>query len=1069
MIRKIVAFIAICSACLPSTSKAALEPPEHPLFDGDAVHEIHLTFHQADWWDQLTDNYEYYEDIPYIEAEFDWETIHFDDIGVRFKGNSSYMSYNGLKKSFKLDIDEFTSGQTVYGLDKLNLNNCFLDPSFVREKCAYELCKAVGLPTERTNYAAVYINGTYWGLYLLVEQYDQEFIESRYGPSEEGNLWKGEPHGSLEYVGSSESSYYGDYELKTNEDINDWSSLVELADGLNNTSLVDLPDTLHNLIDVNSAMAMIAIDNFTVNLDSYIGRCVNYYFYHRDLDSRVVFAKWDQNEAFGLFNMYGLSLTQLKQLSPYWTSTQSGEDRPLAERMFQIADYDNLYLGHMQKLMAGVAHPDTLLPRMEELRDLIRSYVYADPNCMFTTSEFENAMSSDQYVSGGPPPGRLIPGLNGFISDRNTYLSALIGTWTPIEGLVLNEVMAVNGATATDEHGDYDDWIEIANTGVSPINLSGFVLTDHWEGSADFVFPDTTLQPGEYIVVWADEEPGEGDLHAAFKLDGDGEDVYLTDGQVLIDQVTFPELASNVTWGRWPNGTGDWQMLSMATIGAENLNPHNPEEVNLFINEFQASNDSVIQDETGTYEDWLEIYNPGPDPVEMLGLFLTDDLTSTTKWSFPDTTLEAGGFLLVWTDNDEEDGPLHTNFKLSADGEEIGLFGRLAAGNEEIDSHVFGVQSTDTSLGRYPDGTGNWIEFPAPTPGSSNQTASNQPPVITNTAHSPGAPSETDSVRVTSTISDDDEVASATLYVDTGSGYYAIPMFDDGSHNDGASGDSTFGATIPPRPPAASVSYYVYAEDDSASSTSDPASAPTISHGYTVNYDPPPIVINEFMASNSSCCTDEFAEYEGWIELYNAGPDSVDLTGMHLTNDAPQPTLWEIPAGISVGAWDHVLFWTDGEEGQGDTHTSFTLDAGGGYIGLYDSDEVGAAVIDMVYYGTQTTDVSWGRVSDGDLIWQAFDPPTPDASNSGNCICGEFTSRLTGNCNCSVDGKLTLSDITILIDNVYISKSPLCCQPNGNTNGSEDCKRTLSDITKLIDAVYISKAPTADCMPECEV
>ncbi|MBU0984714.1 MAG: CotH kinase family protein, partial [candidate division Zixibacteria bacterium] len=214
---------------MSGVAAAAMKPASHPLFDGDTVHEIHLTFHQADWWDQLTYNYEHYDDIPYIEAEFDWGTLHFDDIGVRFKGNSSYMSYNGLKKSFKLDIDEFTTDQTVYGLDKLNLNNCFLDPSFVREKCAYELCEAVGLPTERTNYAAVYINGTYWGLYLLIEQYDQEFIESRFGAGEEGNLWKGEPHGSLEYLGASEASYYPDYELKTNEDINDWSSLVELT------------------------------------------------------------------------------------------------------------------------------------------------------------------------------------------------------------------------------------------------------------------------------------------------------------------------------------------------------------------------------------------------------------------------------------------------------------------------------------------------------------------------------------------------------------------------------------------------------------------------------------------------------------------------------------------------------------------------------------------------------------------------------------------------------------------------------------------------------------------------
>jgi hypothetical protein len=81
--------------------------------------------------------------------------------------------------------------------------------------------------------------------------------------------------------------------------------------------------------------------------------------------------------------------------------------------------------------------------------------------------------------------------------------------------------------------------------------------------------------------------------------------------------------------------------------------------------------------------------------------------------------------------------------------------------------------------------------------------------------------------------------------------------------------------------------------------------------------------------------------------------------------------------------------------------------------------------------------------------------------------CGIYTGGVTGNANCSDDGKLTLSDITRLIDEVYISKQPLCCPATGNTNGSVDCKHTLSDITKLIDAVYISKLPPADCIPGC--
>ena len=714
-------------ALLPAVASAALTPPVHPLFDGDAVHEVRLTFEQSNWWSQLLSNYQSGgDDIPYLEASCEMGPYSLSSIGVRFKGNSSY-SYPGEKKSFKLDLNEFVSGQEIDGLDKLNLNNCFLDPSMVREKAVYELCESMGMAAGRTNYAAVYINDEYWGLYLLVEQQDQEFIESRWGSGEDGNLWKGEPYGTFEYQGSSEASYYDDYELKTNEEENDWSDLVDFIDQLNNTSLAALPDSLHNRLDVNSAMAMMAIDNFTVNLDSYVGRCANFYFYHRELDDRFVFTKWDQNESFGIFNQYNYSTYQLQQLSVLWTNPQYNEDRPLAERLFDVDAYRDVYYGHMQKLMSGAAEPTTLVNRMEELRDMIRPYVETDPNNMFSTSQFNICMTSNVQANTGGPGGRTIPALQTFINNRNSYLQGQIGTWTPITGLVINEVMARNSSVVADEAGEYDDWIEIANAGSSAINLAGLGLTDHFEGVPDFIFPDVTLAPGEYLVVWADEQPHQGDLHAPFKLDGDGEQVFLTDGAVIIDQMTYPDLGTNLSWGRWADGVGEAQLLSMATPGAENLNSILPETVVLKINEFMAQNTAGIQDENDQFEDWVEIYNPGPDSVELGGLFLTDDLTQTTQWALPDYSLPAGEFLLVWCDNDAEDGEMHATFKLSAGGEEIGLYSRLAAGNELIDSVSFGAQTANVSLGRESDGGDVWVAFNEPTPGATNSGLSDVP------------------------------------------------------------------------------------------------------------------------------------------------------------------------------------------------------------------------------------------------------------------------------------------------------------------------------------------------------
>ena len=143
----------------------------------------------------------------------------------------------------------------------------------------------------------------------------------------------------------------------------------------------------------------------------------------------------------------------------------------------------------------------------------------------------------------------------------------------------------------------------------------------------------------------------------------------------------------------------------------------------LVINELMASNSSSIPDPQGQYDDWIEIYNYGPDAIDTAGMYLTDNLSIPTKWQIPAhnstaTIIPAGGFLLIWADNDTTDSGLHANFKLNADGEEVGLFG--TDGITLIDSIAFGKQATDISYGRYPDANDNQRFFITPSPASPN-------------------------------------------------------------------------------------------------------------------------------------------------------------------------------------------------------------------------------------------------------------------------------------------------------------------------------------------------------------
>ena len=143
----------------------------------------------------------------------------------------------------------------------------------------------------------------------------------------------------------------------------------------------------------------------------------------------------------------------------------------------------------------------------------------------------------------------------------------------------------------------------------------------------------------------------------------------------------------------------------------------------LVINELMASNSSSIQDPQHQYDDWIEIYNYGDDAIDIGGMYLTDNLSAPTRWRIPDnnpaaTTIPAGGYLLIWADDDTTDAGLHANFKLSAGGEEIGLFD--IDGITLVDSIAFGDQTTDISYGRYPDGDDNQLFFSFPSPGAQN-------------------------------------------------------------------------------------------------------------------------------------------------------------------------------------------------------------------------------------------------------------------------------------------------------------------------------------------------------------
>lgn len=153
----------------------------------------------------------------------------------------------------------------------------------------------------------------------------------------------------------------------------------------------------------------------------------------------------------------------------------------------------------------------------------------------------------------------------------------------------------------------------------------------------------------------------------------------------------------------------------------------------LFINEILASNNAVFADEFDEFDDWIEIYNPNDFAVDLAGMYISDDLDNITRYQFPSgsatTIIPPKGFILIWADNQSEQGPLHANFAASASGESIFL--TYSDGFTIIDSITFGPQLQNISFGRESDGDLPWVSFNNPTPNASNNNV-NSVPLIPN-------------------------------------------------------------------------------------------------------------------------------------------------------------------------------------------------------------------------------------------------------------------------------------------------------------------------------------------------
>ena len=281
------------------------------LYDINTIQTIEIVFAESNW-DALLDA-EKDGDNNYTQATS--VTINgtvFNTVGVKYKGNSSYKE-NYTKNPFHIELDTYIE-QDYQGYTDIKLSNVFADPSFVRETIAYNIVNQY-MDAPKANYANVYVNGNLIGLYTNSEAVSKKFVNKHFYSNNNAFFSCSPPDGagptstnlpSLEYLGTNSASYEDAYEIKSDDDedatvaVAHWNDLIELTSILNN----DIAN-IENVIDVDRAIWMLALNNVLVNLDSYIGQFKqNYYLYKSD-NNQFKPVMWDLNMSFGTFGMTG--------------------------------------------------------------------------------------------------------------------------------------------------------------------------------------------------------------------------------------------------------------------------------------------------------------------------------------------------------------------------------------------------------------------------------------------------------------------------------------------------------------------------------------------------------------------------------------------------------------------------------------------------------------------------------------------------------------------------------------------------------------------------------------------
>jgi hypothetical protein len=459
--------------------------PDRPLFDPDLVRTFFVEIPGDDWFAELNDFYRTDVEVP---VTITIDGITYRDVGLGFRGNTSFMMAPGRKKSLDFAFDHADSKQSLHGVRNLDLLNAHTDASFVREMLHGWLANRF-LPAPRTALVRVVINGEDHGIYVAVQQFDKDFTDDHFG-SKKGDRWKVPPDfsggGGLKYLGDDPAAYQRSYQIKSKDDPAAWQALVDLCAVLEQSPPDRLEAILPQHLDIDGALWFLACDNALGDDDGYHARASDYLLY-RDPKGRFHPLARDNNEILlgargrgpggpmggpgagegppaggpegrprpdagggappgagpgGPGGRRGGGPGSAAS-SPLQMANRA--DRPLLRRLLEVPVWKERYLANLRAI-AFALDDAAIAPRLASWQLLLEPVVKKDVHALYGYEAFAKAFAPDEQ--GAPAPGSL----RAIIQSRRQALladPAMQGAW-PTVGDARGEVKA--GATGLALH-----------------------------------------------------------------------------------------------------------------------------------------------------------------------------------------------------------------------------------------------------------------------------------------------------------------------------------------------------------------------------------------------------------------------------------------------------------------------------------------------------------------------------------------------------------------------------------------------------------------------------------------